>query len=66
MMKFLPTQARVRVAPPADVTTIGQEDDPAAGGLTEKNIQQIWKNVERLYKTGLYPAIQISMFNCKN
>ncbi|HJP64731.1 MAG TPA: serine hydrolase, partial [Actinomycetota bacterium] len=53
---------RIRV--PRDlesVTTIGLEADPAVAGMTAKGIERIWRGVTGLYRSGVHPAIQISL-----
>jgi CubicO group peptidase (beta-lactamase class C family) len=48
---------------PADlgtVTTIGAaEVDPAAAGMEAEGVRRIWSAVERLYRSGIHPAIQL-------
>ena len=41
----------------AEVTGIGEEADPAEGGLDREGIDRIWASVERLYRSGVHPAI---------
>ena len=43
----------------AAVTTAGLEDDPAAGGLGREDVDRIWRSVERLYRSGVHPAISV-------
>ena len=54
-------QTRISVANPEQVTQRGEEDGPEAGGLKPSDVRTIWKHVEKLYKTGLYPAISITL-----
>lgn len=52
----------VRVYPPDEVTTISsREVAPEAGGLTQDDIEKIWRSVVRYYKTGLHPALALSI-----
>jgi CubicO group peptidase (beta-lactamase class C family) len=49
---------KVRKFAPAEVTSISpSEVDPSLAGLTRAGIEQIWSATERLYETGLHPAI---------
>ncbi len=51
-----------RIALPNDldaVTTLGQEQDPAAGGLTAESVRRIWGAAVDLYRSGVHPALQI-------
>lgn len=56
---FLPMH--VRVFPAAEVTSTNTdgERDPREGGLTRENVDAMWASVERLYATGLHPAIAL-------
>ena len=50
----------IRVAIPDDlaaVTQIGAECDPEIAGMKPKQVAALWKNIEALYKTGVYPGI---------
>jgi CubicO group peptidase (beta-lactamase class C family) len=51
-----------RISLPDDfdaVTTVGQEQDPAAGGLTEDSVARIWRAAVDLYRSGVHPAVQV-------
>ena len=51
---------RVRV--PRDiepVTSIGDEVDPSEAGMTEENVERIWKSAIDLFRSGVHPALQI-------
>jgi CubicO group peptidase (beta-lactamase class C family) len=51
---------RIRV--PRDleaVTTVGEEDDPEAGGVECANVDAIWKSAVGLYRSGVHPAVQV-------
>jgi CubicO group peptidase (beta-lactamase class C family) len=51
---------RIRV--PRDVesvTTVGEEDDPEAGGVERSNVDAIWKAAVALYRSGVHPAVQV-------
>ena len=41
------------------VTVHSVEEDPRAVGVDPKAIERIWQSVERLYRSGIHPAIQI-------
>jgi CubicO group peptidase (beta-lactamase class C family) len=43
----------------ADVTTVGQEARPADVGVQPEALAAIWEAVERLYRSGIHPAIQL-------
>jgi len=46
----------------SDITTIGPgETDPIESDMTEADVDAIWKSVEALYKTGVYPGISLSL-----
>lgn len=45
----------------ASVTTVGEEEEPAAGGMTRDGIERIWGSVESLYRSGVHPAIQLCL-----
>jgi len=42
-----------------EVTTVGVEEDPAAVGVEPGAIAGVWSAVERLYRSGIHPAIQL-------
>ncbi len=57
---FAPLQRVARV--PRDLeaaTTRGEEIDPAEAGIDEAAREGIWAAAQRLYRTGLHPALQI-------
>ncbi|WP_067668447.1 serine hydrolase [Nocardia miyunensis] len=43
------------------VTTIGDEDDPAAAGLSKAQVEAVWGSVRQWYRLGTTPAIQICL-----
>jgi CubicO group peptidase (beta-lactamase class C family) len=50
----------VRVAAdPAAVTTVGDEADPAAGGLDRNAVERIWEATVDFYGSGVHPAVQV-------
>lgn len=49
----------VRVAPPGEVTRLGQEVNPRAAGLDAAAIHAIWRACVATYRTGLYPALAL-------
>ncbi len=44
-----------------EVERIGDEDDAADGGMTHRDVEQIWDVVRRLYKWGMHPAISLCL-----
>jgi CubicO group peptidase (beta-lactamase class C family) len=51
---------RIRVPRDLDaVTTVGEEDDPEAGGVETANVEAIWKAAVALYRSGVHPAVQV-------
>ncbi|WP_216893575.1 serine hydrolase [Nocardia alni] len=52
----------VTVAADVDaVTTIGNEDDPAAAGLGRAQVEALWSSVRQWYRLGTTPAIQVCL-----
>ena len=51
----------VRPFPAAEVTSVGPEADPAAGGVDRAAIDAIWKAAIGAYDTGLYPALALCL-----
>ena len=45
----------------ATVTSVGEEDDPRAGGMDRDGVERIWRGVEGLYRSGVHPAIQLCL-----
>jgi CubicO group peptidase (beta-lactamase class C family) len=41
------------------VTTVGEEADPAAGGLAPAAVERIWQGAVDLYRSGVHPAVQV-------
>ena len=41
------------------VTSIGDEEDPAAAGMSRHGIDHIWEGVRDVYSGGAHPAIQV-------
>jgi CubicO group peptidase (beta-lactamase class C family) len=51
---------RIRVPDDLDaVTTVGEEQDPGAGGLSGEAIDRIWRAAVDLYRSGVHPAVQV-------
>ncbi len=51
-----------RIKVPSDleeITTIGEEAPPAAGGLEAGDIERIWSAAESLYRSGVHPALSL-------
>jgi CubicO group peptidase (beta-lactamase class C family) len=42
-----------------DVTTVGDEVRPADVGVESRGVAAVWAAVERLYRSGIHPAIQL-------
>jgi CubicO group peptidase (beta-lactamase class C family) len=45
----------------SSVTTVDPEEDPAAGGLSERAVERIWSSVLDLYRSGVHPAVQLCL-----
>jgi CubicO group peptidase (beta-lactamase class C family) len=43
----------------ASITTVGEEHDAAAGGMTDDGVERIWKDAVSLYRAGVHPAVQV-------
>jgi CubicO group peptidase (beta-lactamase class C family) len=43
----------------APITVVADEEDPAAAGVREGGVDRIWRAVEALFRTGVYPAIAL-------
>ncbi len=43
------------------VTHVGEEVPPWDLGLESDSVERLWRSFEALYRTGLYPAIQVSI-----
>lgn len=43
------------------VTTVAAEADPRDGGMTTRATESVWRAVERFYRSGAHPAIQICL-----
>ncbi len=51
---------RIRVPDDLEaITTVGDEADPADGGLTRDDVEGIWKDTVSWYRAGVHPAIQV-------
>jgi CubicO group peptidase (beta-lactamase class C family) len=51
----------VRPFPAEEVTSIGPEAEPAAGGVERADVEAIWKAAIGAYETGLYPAMALCL-----
>jgi CubicO group peptidase (beta-lactamase class C family) len=59
MQRFLPGP-HVRVRPAEEVTSVNPAEAPARlGGLAPADVEEIWRSVTTLYRTGLHPAIAL-------
>jgi CubicO group peptidase (beta-lactamase class C family) len=45
----------------AEVTTLAPERDPADVGMSRDAIETIWSAAERLYQSGMHPALQLCL-----
>lgn len=53
---------RIRVAKDLDaITDVGAEVDPALAGMTPEQVDRIWHAVTRLYRSGVHPAMQLTV-----
>ncbi len=53
-------QRRCRVpADLSDVTTVGVEAAAADAGMAEADVERVWRGVEKIYRSGVHPAITI-------
>jgi CubicO group peptidase (beta-lactamase class C family) len=61
-LPLLPDPLR-RIRVPRDlapITTISPgEEDAAAGGMTQRGVEKIWKATESLFRSGIHPAITL-------
>ncbi len=53
----------VRAFDPAEVTSLegSQEVEAEAGGLSEEDVDEIWRSVEDIYRTRLHPAVALCL-----
>ena len=45
----------------ASVTALAPEHDPADVGMSRDAIERIWSSAERLYRSGMHPALQLCL-----
>jgi CubicO group peptidase (beta-lactamase class C family) len=43
------------------ITAIGDEADPREAGMSRDQVESIWSAAEQLYRSGVHPAIQLSL-----
>ncbi len=43
------------------VTTVAREADPGDVGMTRDGVERIWREVQELYRSGVHPAITLSL-----
>ncbi len=43
------------------ITTVGAEVDPADVGMTRDNVERMWGAIRVLYRSGVHPAIQLTI-----
>ncbi|SFL95661.1 serine hydrolase domain-containing protein [Marinobacter zhejiangensis] len=64
-MKQLARHALHTCAIPKNLETVTYRDqageNPAAVGVRQDSVEAIWRSVERLYRTGVHPGIQLSV-----
>lgn len=65
VLPSLPGPVR-RCRVPRDLTTVtrvreGAEVDPADVGMTRDDVEQVWAGVERVYRTGVHPAMALCL-----
>lgn len=61
---LVPRRWDARIRLPRDlgaVTTIGPEDDPAAAGLTRRDVERMWRSAVALYRTGAHPSVVLTV-----
>jgi CubicO group peptidase (beta-lactamase class C family) len=44
-----------------EITVLGEEADPRDGGMTRDAVEGIWEAIERLFRSGVHPAIQLCL-----
>src|SRR3954465_12122629 len=54
-------QTLVRTAPTDEVARIADEADPREAGLTREDVDAIWRAAVGVYRSGLYPAVQLCL-----
>ncbi|MCO4769402.1 MAG: beta-lactamase family protein [Deltaproteobacteria bacterium] len=62
--RYLQRLRHSRIDVPDDlstVTRVAEEDDPSAGGMTQRDIDAIWTAAERLFRRGLHPTVQLCL-----
>jgi len=60
-LPFVPDPLR-RIKVPRDLgplTSVAAEEDPAAAGMSTESVERIWGAIERLYRSGVHPAVQL-------
>ncbi len=45
----------------ASVTSVGDEEPPRSARVTRASLERVWHSVQALYRTGVYPAVQIHL-----
>src|SRR5213592_2430540 len=45
----------------ASVTTLGAEVDPREAGMTRGAVERIWEAAQRVYRSGVHPALQLCL-----
>lgn len=62
--RVLPQRLDARIRLPRDlaaVTTVGVEDDPADAGMTQRQVERIWRSAVALYRTGAHPSVVLTV-----
>ena len=43
------------------VLSVGDEEPPRSARVTRASLERVWRSVQALYRTGVYPAVQIAV-----
>jgi CubicO group peptidase (beta-lactamase class C family) len=43
------------------VLSVGEEEPPRSARVTRASLERVWHSVQALYRTGVYPAVQIAL-----
>ncbi|HWF74524.1 MAG TPA: serine hydrolase domain-containing protein [Solirubrobacteraceae bacterium] len=53
---------RIRVPrDPSEVSTVGPDEDPDGGGVSEEAVEAIWDSAVGLYRSGVHPTVQLCL-----
>ena len=42
-----------------DVTSLGEDEEPGASDVPAEAIERVWRRIEAMYRTGVYPGMQV-------